>query len=136
MNRMKDKLELSGKARFLLFVISFVLLLAGTFFAERSIVVTLLLILAGAAVGLVASAGMLTDRRYKFMRRGSVPENRHFDDVPMNPWDTVAPKGEQPEHHTAGDRSRLERLESQYRAGLLSKEEYQKRKSEIIEEKL
>ena len=103
MAKMRDRLELSGKKRLVLFLISIALIVLGTAFAERSVAVTLGFVIIGGLVGLVASGGMIPDRRHPYlylMRRGKPGENRNFDDVPMNPWDTIAPDGEETKKET------------------------------------
>ena len=95
MARMKDPMELKGAVRLLLFAVSILLIFVGTMFAESHILVTILLVLTGGIVGLVASSGMIPNQRYRYMRRGKPTENRNYDDVPMNPWDAITSDGEE-----------------------------------------
>ena len=100
MAKMRDKLELSGKTRLVLFLVSIALILLGTAFAERSVLLTIIFVIAGGLVGLVASGSMIPNPRYRYMRRGRPAENRNFDDVPMNPWDAITPDGDETKKET------------------------------------
>ena len=100
MAKMRDRLELSGKKRLVLFLISIALIVLGTAFAERNVAVTLGFVIIGGLVGLVASGSMIPNPRYRYMRRGRPAENRNFDDVPMNPWDAITPDGDETKKET------------------------------------